>query len=294
MSLFMGFDCGGSTTRVRVCDEESSVVFEGRGGPANWAATPKADISASWRQALEGAPRVSGVALCMAGVLTETDRQGASAMLSSLVEAPVTTVPDFYATVAADEAADIVVIAGTGAVVASLAKDGAVHRSGGGGYLLADEGSAASIGRTALKAWLVPAEKPPVSERFREACHDTFGASEGNELLAAIYRTPHPAAAMACLAPAVVLDWVQGETYAKPCVEGPVESLAQEIRAHRRVYLPGSDSATVGLAGGLWSIHPQLTTFVEQRLVGDGLKVRRSHGDPLEGAVTLARRYYGN
>lgn len=294
MSLFMGLDCGGSNTRVRVCDEKSRVVFEGRGGPANWASISKADIAASWAQALEGSPRVKGVALCMAGVLTEADQTAASALLSSMVDAPVTTKPDFYATVAADPEADIVVIAGTGAVVASLAKDGEMRRSGGGGYLLADEGSAASIGRAALKAWLVPAEKPLVSERFKQACHDTFGAREGNELLAAIYRTPHPAASMACLAPVVVIDWVQGEPYAKPCVEGPVESLVREIRAHRRVYLPECTAATVGLAGGLWRIHPLLTTFVEHRLMEDGLKVRPSQGDPLDGAVALARQYYGN
>ncbi|MBX3096436.1 MAG: hypothetical protein KF812_06195 [Fimbriimonadaceae bacterium] len=288
--LVLGLDCGGSTIRARVENCEGATFFEGSAGPANLATTPVAVILEHLRIALKGCPPVEQAAMCMAGLLTDSDQRKAKALLKSVLDVPkVFACPDYYATVAADPEADVVVIAGTGVAIASM-RDGVIRKSGGGGFWLGDQGSAASIGRAALAAFLVPANPPPMTDRFRETANQIYGANTGNELLAAVYRTPSPAATIACLAPAIVFDWVDGEAYAKSCVEGPVESLAREVQGHLTTFLPEKSQAIVGLTGGVWSIHPSLFVFMERLLGESGLKVRRSEVDPLAGAIRLAHQ----
>jgi len=285
---FLGIDAGGTSTRALVLDSQGAVQFRGDAAGANFASHSADHIRTQLQIALQDCPPVCACVGCFAGILTEAVRQQAIALLRDLVEAEFYDArPDFHATVMADPSADIVVIAGTGAIVASRHGQ-EVRKSGGGGYILGDEGSGQSIGRRALQATLLPARRPPVSEEFNQALREIWGTDEAPAVIQALYASPTPAAQLAQLAPTVVKDWVSGWDYARDPVEKPVECLAAEVGLHREVHFPMSPQVRIGLAGGVWQMHPAVQERFAQHPALAHQEVFRIEAEPVRGAVRWA------
>jgi len=285
---FLGIDAGGTSTRALVLDAAGAVVFRGDAAGANFASHSLDHIRTQLSAALQGCPPVQACVGCFAGILTEAVRQQAMALLRELVQAEAYDArPDFHATVLADPNADIVVIAGTGAIVASRHGQ-EVRKSGGGGYILGDEGSGQSIGRRALQATLLPARRPAVSEEFNQALRDIWGSDEPAAVIQALYASKTPAAHLAQLAPTVVNDWVSGWDYARDPVEKPVECLAAEVGLHREVHFSPSQKVRIGLAGGVWQMHPKVREHFAQHPALAHQEVFRIEAEPVRGAVRWA------
>src|SRR5436309_909319 len=77
MSVFVGLDCGGSSSRVLAIDDSGKAVFRGHGGPANLLSTPKASVLCNLKAATAGCPRPESVCGCFAGLVDEELRQRA-------------------------------------------------------------------------------------------------------------------------------------------------------------------------------------------------------------------------
>jgi N-acetylglucosamine kinase-like BadF-type ATPase len=183
------------------------------------------------------------------------------------------------------------VIAGTGSVVASRGPQG-TFKSGGGGPLLGDYGSAFYVGKLAVYHTLVSAAPYEASPAFAEACRELFGSDEPAEVMASIYREPSPAWKVAKLAPTVAKDYERGEQYAKLAVETSSAGLAKEIGSHAKRHGQREQPLRICLAGGLWSISPLFKQLLQQQLE-DELEVEfelvKPVRTPLEGSVRLAR-----
>ena len=296
MAVVMGLDCGGSSTRVRVCDAEGQIVFEGRSGPANLASTPDSDLQNHLAEATIGAPRVDVACGCFAGLLTHRDAARAKQLLSPFTgEAHLVAFPDYVASLWADPLCDLLVIAGTGSVVVSRQGSG-YAKSGAGGPLLGDEGSGFDIVRRALSRTLLSAGPVELSPAFRQSLGDAFGSEEPNEVVAAIYRAPSPARRVASLLPALVLDAAQGFCYATEALAEAQSSLALRTASHLVQHLTGRPAVRLALAGGVWDADPALMgtfadrvrAFAEQQGYTGSLICQGLEAAPIQGAVALA------
>ena len=196
MAVYVGLDCGGSSTRVVAVDELGSVLYQGQGGSANLASTPEKLLANNLRKATVDCPQPTGVCGCFAGLLTKDDRERGELHLRHLFPyAAVRAEPDYAAALFANEPfPDLCVICGTGSLICSRA-EGNVVKSGGGGYILGDIGSAYQFGRDALRHFLYSPQEP--SSRLVKAVEEFFTSTEANQVIAKVYRTPSPAALIA-------------------------------------------------------------------------------------------------
>jgi glucosamine kinase len=294
MGGFLGIDAGGSKVLARVVDSSGEVVFEGSGGPANWASCSRSVVEESLRSALKGCPAVEAACGCFAGLLTATDRDEAAGLLSSLIKCDRVEVrPDWHAAwEAASGSCDVLVIAGTGALVCSSTEAGLV-KSGGGGVLFGDEGSAASVGRSAVHAQVVSALSLPATEAFWKRVEKVFGSREPSEIVAALYRSEAPGALFASLAEVVASDAATEKDYAVFAVTSSVVALRDEVAAHVLRYQSAKlPNVRIGLTGGLWKIHPVFfewfKPFEDEPRVKATTRVLEV--EPVAGACALARK----
>lgn len=286
-------------------DDGDKVVFEGRGGPANVASTPAEKILQSLRDATVDMPPVNAVVGCFAGLLGSERHDAALAFLGAIAPGVMSEAyADFVgALAAAPERTDVVVISGTGSVVASWQK-GQPVKSGGGGPLLGDHGSAFDVGRNALYELCISDRSYEASEQFWLRVESLFGTRDPYELPARVSSATAPARDLALLAGAVGDDFKNRRLYALSAVSGSMVTLGSEVEAHVDRFHADWTKVHVGLAGGLWEAHEVYETSFRKYLkaISDpkGGKSRQYHVERISnsaalGAAKLAKNlFYGN
>ncbi|MDK3156146.1 N-acetylmuramic acid 6-phosphate etherase [Kamptonema cortianum] len=266
--------------------------FQCESGSGNLASTPEDVIRANLTAALTSCPEVEACAACFAGLLTSSDRFRAISYLEAIVKADkIDAYPDYYAALYADPTADLIIIAGTGSLVASKTPQGVV-KSGGGGPLLGDEGSTFDIGRRALVSQILRATRESASDLFWEEVANQFGSVEANPVIASVYHSPMPAARLAKLVPAVAVDFNRGFTYAVQAVSDSLGDLVETVANHLFEYHDGS-TVEIRLAGGLWDIddlfYEHFSMLLNKKMEQEHQRcepvIRKLESKPIEGAV---------
>ena len=181
----------------------------------------------------------------------------------------------------------IVLVAGTGSV--ALADDGAaLHRIGGLGYLLGDEGSAAWIGLQAIRLLGRVYDGRANADETSALVARHLDAQDRDALLRVVYGDEVEIAEIAALAPSIVAFASKGNRAATKIVQDAAKELGDLVKAAARA---GRllDSPAVALSGGLLAENSLLTFLLETRIVGDlpGARILRG-GDPVQGAVRCA------
>ncbi len=175
----------------------------------------------------------------------------------------------------------ILVTAGTGSIAYARNPAGELHRAGGYGWQLGDEGGGYWLGRRALD----------VAARS----HD--GRGEGSTLLARLlgalglqhfddlvrWTATATPAQMAALAPHVLNAAREGEGVARQAVDEAARELVELVAVLVR-HFPGTEPVAVAIAGGLLLPQSPLTAAFRERL-GVALKRARLVPDKIDAAV---------
>ncbi len=294
MTVYVGLDCGGSSSRLIAVNEKSEVLYQGQAGSANLSSTPERMIGTNLRKAAEGCPTAQYVCGCFAGLLTAQDRDRAVVHLHHIFpQAEVRAEPDCMAAIfASSPIPDICVIAGTGSLVCSLrGKD--LVKSGGGGYILGDDGSACMYGRDALRQFLYNREE--CTQTLLRAITDAFGSTEYSSVIARIYHSNSPAAVISKLAKTVAQEARSGESYAVESLEKNSSHLAKHVVKHIYKNCESSRLAElirIATSGGLWKTDAIFREKFSQYLELYGsdlqLEVSQVQSPPVRGALKLA------
>jgi glucosamine kinase len=299
MSIFVGLDCGGSSSRVLAVDSDGKVLFHGQSGAANLASTPEPRLARNLANATQGCPAADYVCGGFAGLVTEELRQKAILYLAKLFPgARVRAEPDYSAALfSCPDGTDVCVVSGTGSLVCSRDERGGVVKSGGRGYVLGDEGSGFQFGRDALIHYL---NNPTRSSAVLGALvEETFGTTQEGEIIAQVYRSGAVATLLAKLSKAVVADAKAGESYAIESVGRNTERLAGVVRQHVESRFPGRRHLGVSLVGGTWKSGTPIRDRFEQHLrelfSGMHIELFQATRPPIYGAVELAKEMsHGN
>ncbi|WP_176984795.1 N-acetylglucosamine kinase [Asanoa ishikariensis] len=292
MTLVIGGDCGGTSTRVVVTTLDGAVVGRGRGGPGNPVARPPASTAA----ALVGAVRealgdldpadVVGAVVGVAGYSRLTTPAGAAAYASAWattgVPAPLRTVGDAVVAYAAgghDSPTGSVLIAGTGAIACEIVDWTVGRRVDGIGWLLGDEGSGFWFGVAAARH-TAHALHAGTDGALVSAVHATVGGAGPEGFVSAFYALPRDK--MAALAPLVFEAVRLGDPAATAIVASGADRLTATLLA-----LPPTEGPIV-LAGGLLTAVPELREAVESRLHAATGRTPLLAGDAAEAAARLA------
>ncbi|HEV8358285.1 MAG TPA: BadF/BadG/BcrA/BcrD ATPase family protein [Gemmatimonadales bacterium] len=296
MSFLIGVDAGGSKTAVIVSDGRRELA-RATGGPgavrAGRALQAASRIAAAVRSALTSTGLLQGDVMVVgaAGVGRDPERSELREGLrvERVAERVIVTGDlDLALEAAFASGPGIVLIGGTGSVAVGRAPDGVVHRRGGLGWQMGDEGGAYAIARAALLAAGLAQDARGPAATFALELAALANVNGFGELVR--WSTAANPGEVAALAPAVLSAAARGDPVAQAIATRAADDLAALVGAllpafgdHRPV--------PVALAGGLLAPGRPLRAPVLERLRKEPRLAPDEHPvDAAQGALAIAAR----
>ncbi|HWC74807.1 MAG TPA: BadF/BadG/BcrA/BcrD ATPase family protein [Gemmatimonadales bacterium] len=297
--VLLGIDCGGSHTAVVVGDRQGRVISRAEGpgsamrpGGAERSAAVIADVAR--RAAMQA--RVSlPASIALVGAAGAGRAPEQEALAAALIGAGVATRVDVRGDIeialaaAFGDGPGILVNAGTGSIAYARTSDGKLHRAGGHGWQLGDEGGGYWLGRRALAAAARAQDGLEESSTLLERLLVALGLQTFDDLIR--WTATATPAQVAALAPHVMNAAKEGETVAQRAVEEAAVELAHLVKILTR-HFPGTAAIRVATAGGLLRVGSPLLDALRARLGADVPRARLEDAsasvDAPVGALRLA------
>jgi glucosamine kinase len=296
----IGIDAGGTHTRVLITDAAGNDLGSAEGGAGivsagteeavaeHMAALVREALSAS-AGSLEGPPDPERTALVagVAGAGHERVRAHLTAALEAAgVARNVRVVTDLEVAFhdAFPEGPGVVLVAGTGSVALARDADGELHRVGGWGSVLGDEGSGYALGIAGLRAVLAAHDGRGSATLLATVLLDALGVPSPEDLVPWAPRAEK--AAIASLAPLVAEVAADGDEVARDLVREALGDLRRLLGVACAYAGPG---AAVVLGGGLILPGRPLREGVEALVHSLGARLVTRPLLPQRGAAALAR-----
>ncbi|MBI4430035.1 MAG: hypothetical protein HY562_13055 [Ignavibacteriales bacterium] len=303
----IGMDGGGTKTAAMLADMNGAVRMEVVGGPSNFQMIGVERASDTLYGLIESCCTKAGVAceevvaivagLTGAGRQSDKDRmrEGFRAFAGQKGSDLESIIIESDARIALEGAfrgrPGIVLIAGTGSIAFAKDTQGTIHRVGGWGRMLGDEGSGYAIGRDGLNAVTKHLDGRGKPTLLTSLVAEKFGFTPQERIIAAVYRENFD---IASVAPLVL------ETASKRdslCVR-IIDNAAEELYKHARALTSQLKSLAnkkgqripltfIGsLAGGENMLSKLLKGRISAKL--KRVKIVRPEASPAYGAVLMA------
>jgi len=270
------------------------VLAEVRGGGANLQTHGELEVEKVFDQIMEALRQgrtISAVGLGIAGVDRPHDEAAIRGILRRLGHRETARVVNDAAialVAGAPEGVGIVVLAGTGSIAYGIDRSGRTARSGGYGFLLADEGSGYWLGHQALRAVVRAADGRGPATRLVPIVFEALEVGSVGELVPRVYEKGLPKHHIAGLAGLVQRARDEGDEVASSLIDGGARELALAARAVARQLDLGEGPFPVVLAGGAFKACPGLVAPLEAALGLPGARPSLLEVEPARGAVRLA------
>jgi N-acetylmuramic acid 6-phosphate etherase len=294
MQYVIGIDAGGTKTVGLLADETGKVLAEVRGSGANLQTHGELEVEKVFDEIMEALRQgrtISAVGLGIAGVDRPHDEAVIRGILRRLGHRETARVVNDAAialVAGAPEGRGIVVLAGTGSIAYGIDRTGKTARSGGYGFLLADEGSGYWLGHQALRSTVRAADGRGPATRLAPLVYEAMEVTSVGELVPRVYEKGLPKHRIAALAPLVQRARDEGDEVAAALIEGGARELALAARAVARQLDFGGGPFPVVLAGGAFKACPGLVDPLVKHLDLPAGTPRVLDVEPARGAVRLA------
>jgi glucosamine kinase len=294
MRYVVGIDAGGTKTVGLLADETGHVLAEARGSGANLQTHGELEVEKVFDGVLESLGRdkpVAAVCLGIAGVDRPHDERAIREILRRLGHRERARVVNDAAVALAAGAPDsvgIVILAGTGSIAYGSDPRGASARSGGYGFLLADEGSGYWLGHQALRAAVRAADGRGPDTRLMPLLFEALEVSSVPELVPRVYEKGLPKHRIAAFAPLVQRAADEGDAVGRQLIEQAAHELALAARSVARQLSFGDAQYPLVLAGGVFKGCPGLIAPLEAGLQLPQARPSVLRVEPACGAVRLA------
>ncbi len=296
-AVFLGADAGGSHSTIVVGTADLTILgrADGPGGamrPGGAVASATVLVDTARRAAAPASidlPAERAVVGAAGAGRSQEQTELAAALVEAGFARRVHVVADAEVTLATafEGGPGIIINAGTGSIAYARDPAGQLHRAGGYGWQLGDEGGGYWLGRRALDA----------------AARAQDGREEGSTLLARLLAalglqtfddlvrwtaTANPAQ-VAALAPHVLNSAREGESVARRAVDDAARELVALVRALER-HFPDPGPIPVAVAGGLLLEQSPLAAALRTRLAAESKRARlvSDRIDSPVGALKLA------
>jgi len=298
-AILLGIDCGGSHTAVAVGDQRGRVLARADGpgsamrpGGAERSAAVILDVA---RRAATQAKVTLPASLALVGAAGAGRPPEQEALAAAIAATGVATRVDVRGdteialAAAFGDGPGILINAGTGSIAYARGADGRLHRAGGHGWQLDDEGGGYWLGRRALAAAARAHDGLEESSTLLERLLVALGLPTFDDLIR--WTATATPAQVASLAPHVLNAAREGEIVAQQIVEEAAAELSQLVRVLLR-HFPDSDAIKMATVGGLLRPGSPLLLALRANLATDLPRARLSEGggqvDAPAGALRLA------
>ena len=294
--IVVGVDAGGTKTAAVVGDGHTILGrADGPGGAirpgrALAAATAIADTV---RRALSASGQLQAEALVVgaAGAGRKAEREELErALRSEQISRRVHVTTDIEIALAAafGRGPGVVVSAGTGSIAIARTEDGELHRSGGYGWQMGDEGSGYAIGRAALSALSRAADGRGPKTNLTARLLAAIKVDDFDGLIT--WAANATASEVSSLTPTVLAVAAEGDIVAQGIVDYAARELSQLVLSLLH-HFPEEQPIQVAVTGGILSPERALRSMVLSRLSEDTrLNLIKFSIEPALGALHLAEK----
>ena len=303
MKYLIGMDGGGTKTKCILTDINLKPIYETNGGPSNFLVIGTEKVSETILNL------ISDIATCQNISPTEIEsivlgttgggrRSDAEILESQIVkDASQKSIAINKFRVESDARIALegafsgktgsILIAGTGSIMFGKDENGEIHRVGGFGRFIGDEGSGYRIGRIALNAVARYFDGRAIQTKIADLLEQEFSISSSEELITEVYRNNFNIAAVAPL----VFDAAEsGDKVAQRILEDEANELLLHISA-MKIKL---DSALlkVSLIGSLLTKANYFSYLFNEMVVRrfNDVKIKEAENSPEFGATLLAKQ----
>jgi len=304
-SVFLGIDGGGTRTRALLVDIATGTARAACGPSTNPHAggfeTAFRNLSVVLSELFEGdgdrAPQVDCAFAGIAGLRSAADRgEFARSGILEGIAGRLAYGHDAYGAWAGALACapGLVVLCGTGSKVYGMTPSGKTVETGGFGFLLGDEGSAAWIGLQGLRRVVAAAQGRAPATALSDALLACLKCRSVDELPERVYAAGLTSRRFASLCPIVAAVAGGGDEVARGIFREGGRKLAELARAAVRSFA-GDDTVSVSYQGSVFEcgelILEPFRTRLQERGSRVALELPRFSG--VEGSVLLAMRDSG-
>jgi glucosamine kinase len=294
--IVVGVDAGGTKTAAVVGDGHTILGrADGPGGairPGRALAAASA-IADTVRRALSASGHLQAEAIVVgaAGAGRSAEREELErALRSEQIGRKIQVTTDIEVALAAafGKGPGIVVSAGTGSIAIGRTEDGALHRSGGYGWQMGDEGSGYAIGRAALSALSRAADGRGPRTSLTARLLSFIRVSEFEGLIS--WAANATASEVSSLAPTVMEVAAEGDIVAQGIVDYAARELGQLVLS-LLPHFPPDGNIAVAVTGGILAPDRALRSMVLDRLSEEKrLTLITFSIEPALGALHLAEK----
>ncbi|RPI68853.1 MAG: hypothetical protein EHM47_14030 [Ignavibacteriales bacterium] len=301
MKYLVGIDGGGTKTRCIAADNNGKLLFETSGGPSNFLVFGIDKVCENLFQLLEECTKnlkcnfenFSSVVLGTAGAGRKEDVEKLTNHFLNYVRSKNAAINNF--TVLSDARIALegafsgrpgsILISGTGSIMFGKDAKGTIHRVGGFGRFIGDEGSGYSIGKKGLAA-LSKFYDGRGSKTVLSELVDHFGINSSEELINAVYKNNFD---IASAAQQVILAAEKDDDICKKIINDETDELILHIIAMKEKLK--QDIMEVSFTGSVITTHNYFSRLLHQKIKIQlpGVKVIEPEYNAAMGAVLMAK-----
>ena len=303
-SFVIGLDGGGTKTAAELCSLDGTVRAEAQGGPSNFQVIGVERATKTILDLVETCCHTAGcetsaVAAVVAGLtgagrpidqqrMVEALTNSASAKGMGISRFAVESDARIALEGAFSGAPGVIVIAGTGSIVFGKDERGRIHRAGGWGRLIGDEGSGYWIGTEAFRAVARMLDGRNKKTALARIFADRLGFSTQESIITALYKEGFD---IASVVPAVLEAVGKGDRVAGGILAEAAEDLVEVIKvALARMHENGKSGNVVSFAGSLITqenlYSKKVKGLIRKKL--PRVVVQKPESNPVHGAALMA------
>ena len=303
MRYLIGLDGGGTKTKCVVTDHDLNILNECIGGPSNFLVYGTEDVSKTLLSIIKectdqlkiNADEIDSILLGTAGAGRRDDAERLENEFSKLAEKNRFQCEKFRvesdARIALEGAFSgspgSILIAGTGSIMFGKDLDGNIHRVGGFGRILGDEGSGFHIGRLGLSAVAKFYDGRGPRTILKDMIERVFNMTDSSSMITEVYKNKFD---VASVAPLVMKAAEQGDEVCVNILNSEIEELIEHVNT-MKVKLNESVLKISLIGGTITTENYYSNLFKEKVELIEGVQLTEPELPPQVGAALMAKQF---
>ncbi len=304
MKYIIGIDGGGTKTDCAITDLYGNILFETKGSHSNFLVEGTEKISESILNLIDKCKKqlkfdYKDIEIILIGTAGAGRQSDADRLKKSFIEYSKTKGINFKNFVVESDArialegafsgkSGAVLIAGTGSILIGKDLEGNIHRVGGFGRLIGDEGSGYSLGRKGLNAVSKQFDGRGTFTLISKYLKEKFNINSSEALITEIYKNNFD---IASIAPLVISAAENNDETALKIINEEIDELQKHITAMQKKL--NLHKLNLSLIGGLLNKENFYSKNLKEKIAKNisGVKIKLPENSPAVGAVLMAKRF---
>jgi len=299
--IFIGIDGGGTKSSLIATDENMQEIFRCSNGPSNFLAIGLTKASANIINLVKKATMEIDfstnkiyITIGVAGAGREEDAERLDGALRIRFRELNLDIEDLFVTSDAcialsgafNSKPGALLISGTGSIIIGKNQDDEIHRVGGYGRIIGDEGSGYSIGLRALKAAMEYFDGKAPYTLLVDLLNKEFGITSFNDIISKVYKEDFD---IASIVPVVLKAADQDDETAKFILNDEAEQLLINLSVLKSKL--SCESIDIAFMGSLLTNDNCYSSLLKEKISANNLaNITEPIYSPELGAIIIGRR----